>query len=244
MQQRHLTDSKTTAFLESILVCGVYIVVSNAAVAKDIFGATQWFSEFSAVESAIAGGFTTGALTQFLLMLLLVLFPFFPDARKALLSLREPASSKGWKIAISVLLIQVLVLYLGWIKDFSKLTDSSTFGISMSIVPAVDGISQEVLFRGYVILRLARSGVSSLWQIILSGALFAAIHIPYISYPGPDLANTVWTTLMPFAGTFSLGAAWAFAYRQSNYKLMPVMVSHILVIVLVQPWLAYVYSIN
>lgn len=244
MIQRHLTNTKTIAFIETALVCSIYIALSNLAVAKDIFGATQWYSEFSEIETNIAGGFTTGAITQIILIIILISIPFFPDARKAISTLRQPARSSGWRIALIILLIEVIVLYLGWIKDFDKLFDISTFGISMSIVPSLDGLTQEIIFRGYVILRLARSGISLKWQIIVSGILFAAIHIPYVAVPSQELSTLISASLIPLAGTFGLGAAWAFAFQQSGYKLMPVVISHILVIAIVQPWLAYAYSVT
>lgn len=242
MIERHQT--KTNAFFETILVGAVYISLSNIAVAKDIFGATKWFHGFSEIESNVAGGFTTGAITQIILVIVLISIPYFTDVRKSISTLFQLATTRGWRIALIILLIEVIVLYLGWIKEFDKLFDTSTFGISMSIVPSFDGLTQEIIFRGYVILRLARSGISKKWQIIVSGILFASIHIPYAAGPGHDLITTITASLIPIVGTFSLGAAWAFAFQQSEYKLMPVVVSHILVIALVQPWLAYSYAIG
>lgn len=245
MNDRHYTTSKTTAFFETILVCTIYIALSNIAVAKDIFGATQWFHGFSEIESNVAGGFTTGAITQIILVIVLISIPYFPDVRKSISTLGQPATARGWRIALIILLIEVFVLYSGWIKEFDKLFDTSNFGLSMSIVPSIDGLTQEIIFRGYVILRLARSGISRKWQIIVSGILFAAIHITYAAGPSHDLITMISSaSLITLAGTFGLGAAWAFAFQQSDYKLTPVVVSHILVIALVQPWLAYAYAIT
>ncbi len=243
MNKRNHTTTKPIAFFETILVCAMYIALSNIAVAKDIFGASKWFHGFSEVESTIAGGFTTGAITQIILVIALISIPYFSDVRKSISSLLLPAPTRGWKIALTILLFEVIILYLGWIKDFNKLFDTSAFGLSMSLVPSFDGISQEIVFRGYVILRLARSGFSKTSQILVSGMLFAAIHINYATGPSHNLITMIGATLAPLAGTFGLGAAWAFAFQQSDYKLMPVVVSHILVIIFVQPWLAYIYAV-
>ena len=244
MNERLQTTTKTTAFFETILICLIYITLANLAVAKDIFGASQWFSGFSEIESNVAGGFTTGAITQIILVIVLISIPYFPDVRRSISTLLQPATTRGWRIALIILLIEVIVLYLGWIKEFDKLFDTSTFGITMSIVPSFDGLTQEIIFRGYVILRLARSGISQTWQIIVSGILFAAIHISYAASPDHDFITMIRASLIPLAGTFGLGAAWAFAFQQSEYNLTPVVVSHILVIALVQPWLAYTYAIT
>lgn len=244
MKQIQSTNSKTIAFFEVIVVCSLYIALSNLAVSNDVLGASQWYPGFTEIQSKVASGFTTGAIVQCMLVIVLLAIPFFPDIRRAVATLRQPAAINGWRIALIILIIEVIVLYLGWIKEFDRLLDSSTFGISMSIVPSFDGISQEIIFRGYVLLRLARCEVSRTWQIVVSGLLFAAIHIPYTADSSLDMSIWISHSLMPLAGTFSLGAAWAFAFQQSKYRLMPVMVSHVLVIALVQPWLALVYSIS
>lgn len=224
--------------IETVVVCAIYIFLAQLAVAKDIFGASGWFQEFSPTESVVAAGFTTGAIAQLVLVLALIATPMFPHAREAVLTLFQPADRSGWVIALSVLVVEVVALYFGWIKDFSKLADMSRFGISMSLVPALDGITQEIVFRGYVILRLASSGVSRFGQIFLSGIMFAAIHFSYVTEFDVSTFGSAMLSLMPLVGTFGLGAAWAFAFQQSGYRLLPVVTSHGLVIILVQPWLA------
>jgi hypothetical protein len=166
----------------------------------------------------------------------------FPHAREAVLTLSQPAARNGWVIALSVLAFEVVALYLGWIKDLSKLADVSPFGVSMSLIPALDGVTQEIVFRGYVILRLAGGGVSRFGQIFLSGILFAAIHFSYVTEMDVSTFGSAIHSVIPLVGTFGLGAAWAFAFQQSGYRLLPVVTSHVLVIILVQPWLAMSYA--
>jgi hypothetical protein len=235
-------ESATAAVIETVVVCAIYIGLAQLAVAKDIFGASGWFQDFSPIESDVAAGFTTGAIAQLALVLALISTPVFPHARKAVLTLFQPAARGGWAIALSVLAVEVVALYFGWIRDLSKLADTSVFGISMSLVPALDGITQEIVFRGYVILRLASNGTSRFGQIFLSGILFAAIHFSYVTELDPSTVGSTILSLMPLIGTFGLGAAWAFAFQQSGYKLLPVVTSHVLVIILVQPWLAISFA--
>ena len=101
----------------------------------------------------------------------------------------------------------------------------------LSLVPAADGWSQEVVFRGYVPFRLARAGVPALVQILLSGSLFAAIHLGYAG-------DSAWEFLSPLVGTFMLGCFYAWAVRSGGGSLKPVIVCHMLIIVVLQPWLA------
>jgi membrane protease YdiL (CAAX protease family) len=107
----------------------------------------------------------------------------------------------------------------------------SNLNLILSIVPAADGWSQEVLFRGYVLFRLARAQVSPTVQILLSGGLFAAIHFGYAG-------ESAFEFLAPLIGTFMLGCFYAWAVRKGCGSLKPVIVCHVLIIVVLQPWLA------
>lgn len=238
------SNSVIFALSETVAVGAVYISLAHLAVARDVFAASRWFPGFSGLESEVAASFTTGVIAQAAIVALLIALPCFPQVRQAISTLRQPAAARGWNIAISVLVIDVVVLYVGWIGDFGKLLDTSAFGLSMSLVPAMDGITQEIVFRGYVLLRLAGAGVSRIGQILVSGVLFASLHFSY----GTDLdlssCLTVLMALIPFAGTFGLGAAWAFAFQESGYRLLPVVVSHVLVVFLIQPWLAMSYAMG
>jgi membrane protease YdiL (CAAX protease family) len=107
----------------------------------------------------------------------------------------------------------------------------SRLNVILSAVSAPDGWSQEVMFRGYVLFRLARAGVRAIAQILLSGTLFAAIHFGYAGESG-------WSILAPLVGTFMLGCFYAWAVRAGDGSLKPVVCCHVLIIVVLQPWLA------
>lgn len=112
-----------------------------------------------------------------------------------------------------------------------RVWEFSELNLILSVVPAADGWSQEVLFRGYVLLRLARAGVPAVAQILLSGILFAAIHVGYVG-------ETAWEALSPLVGTFMLGSFYAWAVHSGRGSLKPVICCHMLIIVVLQPWLA------
>ncbi len=232
-------QSVIKALLETLFVGFAYIILARSAVGMDFFGASGWFPAFSEAESQVAGEMTNGAIAQiFLVAILLVV----PQVRQAISTIWQSAPKSGWIIAGSVLMVDVITLYAGWIGDFGKLIDMSPFGISMSVIPSFDGITQEIIFRGYVILRLAQAGISRFGQIAASGFLFGSIHFGYGQMLDLNSLSSLLSMFVPFAGTFGLGAAWAFAFQESEYKLQPVIVSHMLVIVFVQPWLALSYS--
>jgi membrane protease YdiL (CAAX protease family) len=101
----------------------------------------------------------------------------------------------------------------------------------LSVVPAADGWSQEVLFRGYVLLRMARSGLPAGPQIFISGCLFAAIHFGYAG-------QGIWDFVSPLVGTFILGCFYAWAVQSGRGSLKPVICCHVLIVITLQPWLA------
>jgi membrane protease YdiL (CAAX protease family) len=107
----------------------------------------------------------------------------------------------------------------------------SGLNLILSAVSAPDGWSQEVLFRGYVLFRLSRAAVPAIVQILVSGGLFAAIHFGYAG-------ESAWEILSPLVGTFMLGCFYAWAVQKGGRSLKPVICCHVLIIVILQPWLA------
>ncbi len=82
-----------------------------------------------------------------------------------------------------------------------------------------------------MLFRLARGGVPAIGQILLSGTLFAAIHVGYVG-------QGTWEAISPLVGTFMLGSFYAWAVQVGQGSLKPVVICHIVIIIIVQPWLA------
>lgn len=229
---QHRGQKGLSALTEVFVVCGIYILLARAGVAADWLQTQSWAPFSSQVQNKIAGGFFNGAVAQLILVGLLLISPVGAPARRALASLFLSAPLRGWTIAFSVAIVDIAILYAGWIGDFSHLVDGTAFGLTMSVIPAIDGFSQELIFRGYLILRLMDGGLPRPALAAVSGFMFSLIHINYGgSY-----------NLAPILGTFGLGVAWAFAFLESDRKLAPVVASHMLVIAAVQPWLALHYA--
>lgn len=115
-----------------------------------------------------------------------------------------------------------------------RVWELSELNFVLSAVPAADGWRQEVFFRGYVLFRLARAGIPAAAQFVISGSLFAAIHFGYTG-------ETAGEILIPLVGTFMLGYFYAWAVRSGGESLKPVICCHVLIIVILQPWLAFAH---
>jgi hypothetical protein len=218
------------AVAEVVCVGAIYILISTTTVSA--VDATSLFpADWSSEERATGGGFLVGALVQVVLVLLGAYFLGLKDLQTAIAASLAASTQKAWTIAAIATAIHIGTALAMFLPQPERVWEFSGLNLLLSAVPAADGWSQEVLFRGYVLFRLARAGVPPIAQVLLSGALFAAIHLGYAG-------ETAWEFLSPLVGTFMLGCFYAWAVQSGRGSLKPVICCHILIIVMLQPWLA------
>jgi hypothetical protein len=228
--ERAIEHRPPAAIAQVAAVAAVYIAISIAAVG--LLDLSSLFAEaWAPDEKATGGGFLTGAVVQIALVLAGAYLFGLEDLRLAIGKTFAPANRGAWTVAGIATAIHIGTALLVFLPQPGRALEPSAVNLILSAVPAADGWSQEVLFRGYVLFRLARAGVPALAQILVSGALFAAIHIGYAG-GGP------WGMLAPLVGTFMLGCFYAWAVQIGRGSLKPVIVCHVLIIVVLQPWLA------
>lgn len=218
------------AVAEVVAVGAAYILISIAAVtAIDV---SFVFPEFWTPEQRVVGsGFLVGAFVQVLLVLLGANLLRLEALRAAIKATVSTSTWKAWTIAVLATAIHIATTVLIVIPQPERIWELSSMNLVLSAISAADGWSQEILFRGYVLFRLSRSGLPTLAKILISGGLFAAIHVGYIGDGG-------WEAISPLVGTFMLGCFYAWSVLIGRGSLMPVVVCHMLIIVVVQPWLA------
>lgn len=218
------------ALVGATLLAAAYIVISTQAVSA-LDASSIFPSAWAADEKATGGGFLVGALVQAALVMLIAFAFNNPDMRNAVAASFAASTGKAWIIAALATVIHIGTALLLVLPAPERVGELSALNLLLSIIPAADGWSQEVMFRGYVLFRLARAGVPAMVQILTSGLLFAAIHIGYV---GADF----WDIVSPLVGTFMLGCFYAWAVRSGNGSLKPVIACHALIILVLQPWLA------
>jgi len=81
-----------------------------------------------------------------------------------------------------------------------------------SITRVILAVYANFVFRGYLILRLARGGHSRFMQLLFSSVAFSAIHVGYVGDGWSE-------ALPPLLGTMGLGAALGWAFIRGGYSL-------------------------
>lgn len=218
------------AAAEVLSVAAAYILISTSAVSATD-AAVLFPSTWIAAERATGGGFLTGAIVQVALVLVGACFLRLKELRRAIAASLAPSTGKAWTIAAIATAIHIGTGMLVFLPQPYRVWEPSALNLILSAVPAADGWSQEVLFRGYVLFRLARANVAPIIQIFISGSLFSAIHFGYAGVSG-------WEIFAPLIGTFILGCFYAWAVQSGRGSLKPVICCHVLIIVVLQPWLA------
>ena len=186
-------------------------------------------------ESLVASSFATGVLAQATFVALFILVFRNQSMIDALRSLRHGGTRAGWTIALLVTAVEILALYWGWIDRSIVRFESVMFVVVLTLVPAIDGLTQELFFRGFVMFRLRQAGFRPSVQILVSALGYASLHLAY----GQDTMDiSSMDTWGPFLGTLGFGIGLGVVVYKGKYRLLPAVCSHIAVLLAVQPWLA------
>ena len=102
-------------------------------------------------------------------------------------------------------------------------TELSLFKLAGIVVGIFGAITEECVFRGYLMTELEHVNVSPGIQILVSGASFAIIHV------GFDIVGILLT--------FIMGMVMATAYAIGKRSLTPSLISHALINIIIEPWL-------
>jgi membrane protease YdiL (CAAX protease family) len=138
----------------------------------------------------------------------------------------------GWVAALLVAAYSVIPAVVGSHLPVSQmLFEPSLFHIYTTLVVGSGaGLCEEVIFRGYVMTRLADAGYGRLVQVIAGGLVFGLAHSGY----GFRLGWRIGLGIM--IPTAILGALYAVIYLLSRRSLMPGILSHFLNDAIVLPW--------
>jgi hypothetical protein len=212
---------------EVVLVTAAYVVFTRLSIAGiDLAGILP--NVLSAEEARIGGVFLVGALAQ--LFFVAAATVVSQEFRTAVRATVQPAPQRAWIIALAAAAIHCATIAAFFIPDPSRIAELSARNTLLSLLPISDGWTQEVVFRGYVLMRLAKAAVPVPLQIIVSALAFASIHVGYI---GSEGLGVLW----PLIGTATLGGILAWSVVAARGSILPATVAHMAIIAVVQPWL-------
>lgn len=158
-------SSVAAAVSEVVAVGVVFIVLAHVAVG--VFDIEAMMPSFlTGPERAVGATFMVGAAVQISLVLILSLL--FTDLRRAVGNSVKFGTIPGWSVAVMAAAIHAATIAVFFLDEPGRIFEQSSRNLLLSVAPAVDGWSQEVLFRGYVIYRLARGGLPVAVQIGVS----------------------------------------------------------------------------
>lgn len=221
-------SSATSAVIEVTCMSIAYIAVAHLTVANVNLEAFMP-AMLQGPDRQIGATFALGAAIQIGLVFLFALL--FSDLRRAIRNSLKLGTVPAWGAAIIAVSIHASTIAFVFLEDPGQILEQSARNLFLSVVPAFDGWSQEVFFRGYVVYRLARAGVPVPLLFVFSAVSFASIHIGYI---GSDFYSVFW----PMFGTAVLGAFLTWSVLLARGALLPVIVCHAALIAVIQPWLA------
>lgn len=141
---------------------------------------------------------------------------------------------RGWVVSAVV-----TVLYTGItleaLRGHVQLAEVSAFHVCTSLVAGLSaGIVEELFFRGFVMSELGRSGFGDSVQVFASGFLFGLAHAGWGLFGG----KAQWgAALGAMITTSILGTFYALTYVVSRRSLMPSIVGHVVMDLLIEPWL-------
>jgi hypothetical protein len=221
--------SKRLATAEATAATVFYLLVAFGGLRLfDISAALSWLTR---EEAEVVSGFIVGSVSQIVAIALLWLLFRPAGLRDSVAATRISSNAEGWIIAGVIIAVEAVVMH-GFILDVGwRALEPSAVNVTGSLGPLMDGVTQEVFFRGYLILLLARGGHGRFVQLLFSSVAFSAIHVGYVGEAWKE-------ALLPLLGTMGLGAALGWAFIRGGYSLRPPIIAHVAILILVQPWLA------
>lgn len=151
------------------------------------------------------------------------------------LGLWRNAPAAGWVSAAFL-----AALFIGFnlalpLRGHKSLTEVSLFHLYNAVTAGVvAGFAEEILFRGFLINELRRSGFGTAAQVVLSSVSYGAVHAAWGLTSGAFTLQLVGGAVI---GTTVFGFCCAAVYLLSRRSLMPVILGHGLIDFAVEPWL-------
>lgn len=137
----------------------------------------------------------------------------------------------AWITALVVTLLYVLYTFkkIPFVYEMQK--EVSLFKL-IGLLSVIGGLIEELVFRQWLMDVLDSKGYGIIIQILISGILFALIHIAWVIF-----SRDKKFLFGAFISTFLLGTLLAIVYLIGNRNVGPCIISHALINIIIEPWL-------
>jgi membrane protease YdiL (CAAX protease family) len=228
--------TKAKAFARVILVSVLFLVAGNlvrrAVIALWVAAHRQPQAD---LHVRVTLGLTAAAVVELLMLLLLAWYLRSSGRGLGALGVARRAPGRAWVATVVITILLVLLYLSGPLRGHVLWNDWSAFRIYNALVAGVvAGFVEEVVFRGYIMTELAEARTAPAVQVLLSGLLFGLAHTGWGLFSG----HVNWGMLVgAVGGTMILGWIYAGLYLFSRRSLWPVIVSHGVLDLIIEPWL-------
>jgi CAAX protease family protein len=174
-------------------------------------------------------------LGEIVVLILLVLYLRRRGRSLRDLGLWKTSPARGWILAAIFTGLYLWMTFAAVLRGRTALGEFSVFHIYNSLAAGiVAGFVEEIFFRGFVMSELEWSRLGPAVQVIAAGLLFGIAHSGWGLFSG----RVSWPALIgSVTATTILGLAFAVAYLASRRSLMPVIAGHLVMDLLIEPWL-------
>lgn len=137
----------------------------------------------------------------------------------------------AWISALVVTLLYVLYTFKKIPFVYKMQKEVSLFKL-IGLLSIIGGLIEELVFRQWLMNVLDSKGYGMIIQVLISGILFALIHILWVIF-----SRDKKFLLGAFISTFLLGTLLAIVYLIGNRNVGPCIISHALINIIIEPWL-------
>ena len=178
---------------------------------------------------------TAAMLAEVLVLLLVTISLHKRGLTLRSLGLSASSTRAGW---VSAALVAALFLAFNlWLplRNETRFSEVSLFHIYNAVTAGfVAGFVEELLFRGYVMTELQRSGWGSRSQVCISALSYGLVHASWGIISGVFTFQLIGGAVI---GTAIFGLCCSVVYLASRRNLLPVMLCHGLIDFTIEPWL-------
>jgi membrane protease YdiL (CAAX protease family) len=225
--------SRIHAWLSALIATAVFCILVGLGSAL-----LQWLlSGYGAtgIRPQVTLRLTGSVIGQVAAVLLMILYLRTQDHSLTDIGFGRPSSGFGWIAAGVLTVLFVGLMLMGPLRGRAPVAELSFFHLYNSVIAGLGaGFCEELVFRGFVMSVLSWAGVGRVTQVLASGLLFGLAHVGWTTL---GAAFDPRLLLGPVIATTVLGMLYAGIYLLGKRSLTPVIASHTITDVIIEPWL-------